>query len=47
MIKNETPTNLLNELLYENDKVRCYENVFTRTATKDCQKDYKGRERRF
>lgn len=52
MKRNETQTDLLNklsekieeELVYENDKVRCYENVFTRIATKDCRKDYKGRE---
>lgn len=52
MTKNETQTDLLNELsekveeglVYENDKVKCYENAFTRIATKHCQKDYRGRE---
>src|SRR5690554_2361897 len=44
MTRNETTTDLLNELLYENDKVKCYTNVFTRIATKHCQKDYRGRE---
>ena len=44
MKRNETQTYLLNKLLYEDEKVKCYENTFTRIATRDCQKDYRGRE---
>lgn len=35
---------LKDKLVYENEKVKCYENAFTRIATRDCQKDYRGRD---